>query len=212
MAKFLFERSFEAGGAEAPPRKPPRPTFGEEDMVAAEAQGFERGRAAGREEAQRTIEAVAAQAMSEIAARIASCATTQGAALAECHRDAARLAFLIASKLAPALIEREPTAEIEALIGQCLAEHETEPRLVVRAAGPVVESISPLVDRLAAENGYAGRLVLLPDERLAAADCRVEWADGGMERNSASLMAAIDAAVARYIDAERPASGGRNDG
>ncbi len=212
MAKFLFDHSFDTQTGKRPPRTPARPTFSEEDLAAAEAQAYARGQAAGQAAAQASIEAMAAQAMRVLAERFSACAKAQAAAFDQRRLEAADLAFRIAGKLAPALMEREPRAEIEALVSQCLAEHEGEPRIVIRAAAPAVEDLSPRIDQIAAQSGYAGRIVLLPDERITNADCRIEWADGGAERNTSALNALIEAAVARYIDAGRPASGGKTDG
>ena len=49
---------------------------------------------------------------------------------------------------------------------------------------------------LAASTGFPGKLVILGDESLAGSDCRVEWADGGAERDTARTWQEIEAAVA----------------
>ena len=36
---------------------------------------------------------------------------------------------------------------------------------------------------LTARVGYAGKMIILADNTLEANDCRLEWADGGMERS-----------------------------
>jgi flagellar assembly protein FliH len=38
---------------------------------------------------------------------------------------------------------------------------------------------------------------------IALGDCRIEWADGGIKRDSAAIEAAITAAVLSYIAARR---------
>jgi flagellar assembly protein FliH len=43
---------------------------------------------------------------------------------------------------------------------------------------------------------------------LAPGDCRIEWADGGLTRDSAATAAAIGEAVARYVAARREQSPG----
>ena len=40
---------------------------------------------------------------------------------------------------------------------------------------------------------------MLAEPDIAPGDCRIEWADGGIKRDSAAIEAAIDEAVARYI-------------
>jgi flagellar assembly protein FliH len=43
----------------------------------------------------------------------------------------------------------------------------------------------------------------LGDPGIGAGDCRIEWADGGVNRDAAAANAAIGEAVARYIGARR---------
>jgi flagellar assembly protein FliH len=46
-------------------------------------------------------------------------------------------------------------------------------------------------------------LVVLAQEDIALGDCRIEWADGGVNRDNAAAEAAIGEAVARYVSARR---------
>jgi len=50
---------------------------------------------------------------------------------------------------------------------------------------------------------FEGRLVVLAEPDIALGDCRIEWADGGINRDSASTDAAISAAVHGYVSARR---------
>ena len=55
------------------------------------------------------------------------------------------------------------------------------------------------LDAIAQGHGFAGKFVLLVDESIGPADGRLEWADGGAERNTAHIARAIDAALARAL-------------
>ena len=52
-------------------------------------------------------------------------------------------------------------------------------------------------------HGFAGRLVVLGEPNIAAGDCRIEWADGGVNREAGAADRVIGEAVARYITARR---------
>jgi flagellar assembly protein FliH len=80
-----------------------------------------------------------------------------------------------------------------------LAQVRSAPHVVVRLASGLVESASSRLMKLAEARGYTGRLVLLPEPGLAADDCRIEWADGGVTRERAAIEARIHEAVARYL-------------
>ncbi len=59
------------------------------------------------------------------------------------------------------------------------------------------------LDEIARAHGFEGRLVVLGEPGIGAGDCRIEWADGGVNRDAAAADAAIGEAVARYISARR---------
>ena len=110
-------------------------------------------------------------------------------------RSAARVAAMrtIVAKLVPGLAAKDPLAEVEAFATKCLHEAIDEPRVVLRVAHEIYEPLRERLDALANAAGYAGRIVLLVDDAIAAGDARVEWADGGAERNLAGQCAEIDA-------------------
>ena len=54
-----------------------------------------------------------------------------------------------------------------------------------------------------APRSFEGRLVVLAEPDIALGDCRIEWADGGVKRDSAAAEAAISEAVDGYIGARR---------
>lgn len=165
----------------------------------AEAEGYRRGFAEAMTEAlakieHRTADAVekVAQAMEEIAAELKTLE-------ARLEAEAVEVALAVSRQLAPGLIAREPIAEIERLVSGILAQVRSAPHVVVRLASGLVQSASARLTKLAEARGYAGRLVLLPEPGLAADDCRIEWADGGVTRERAAIEARINEAVARYL-------------
>jgi flagellar assembly protein FliH len=200
--KFLFDDEFGDGrsrGARA------RLTAAEHvaAMKEADAEGYRRGFAEGSAEAlakieQRTALAAekVAQAMGEISAELKTLETRLEA-------EAVEVALAVSRQLAPGLIACEPIAEIERLVSGILAQVRSAPHVVVRLASSLVGSASGRLMKLAEARGYTGRLVLLPEPGLAADDCRIEWADGGVTRERAAIEARINEAVARYLGSSR---------
>lgn len=197
--RYLFDTSFDAPDDAAPARSPAEPRFTLAEIEAARAGGVAAGReAALAEVAQQTEQRIAAaiEALSGEAAQLLAFSQDVAAAT---ERQAVALLRAALHKLAPALCRKDPLAEIEALLAQCLSEALDEPRLVLRVAESVFDLAQPRLAAIAAANGYAGRLVLLADAQLAEPDCRVEWADGGAERDSQRLVAAIDELIATSL-------------
>ena len=199
--KFLFDTAF---AAKAEREQKPKPQFTEEDLVAARGEGQQAGFQMGRESALREVERRAADALEAVAAGLVGIDAAQARAVAELRAEAARVALAIAGRLAPELIARQPLAEVEAVIVECLAQLPTEPRVVVRVAEGLVEALTGRIDELARRVGFSGAVVLLGEPVMAPGDARVEWADGGAERDLGRILRAIEEAVGRYcrIEAE----------
>jgi len=203
--KFLFDTSFEGRSGERAKRADgrPVPTRTEEELEAARQESFRAGHTAGAAEVRAEVETAAAQALAVIGRELAALGRTQSAAIEHIRRESAALAHAIGRKLAPALIQRHPLAEIEVLVRQCLAELHDEPRVVVRASEPMVATLKERIAELSAATAFPGQVVLLPDDALQGSNCRIEWADGGVERDADTLARRLDAAIQRFLEGEK---------
>jgi flagellar assembly protein FliH len=163
------------------------------------------GRAEGLAEGERTATVRAAQAIASAAQNLADHTAAMSAALDDSRhamlRDAVSLAMAVGRKLAHHLIDREPTAEIEALIAECLASLDAVPHLVVRCHPELAEDIREIAQSRISTSGFNGRLVVLGDPDLAISDARIEWADGGVVRETATLEAEIDSRISQFLAA-----------
>jgi flagellar assembly protein FliH len=113
--------------------------------------------------------------------------------------EAVDVAVAVARKLCGELIAREPLGEITALVSDCFAHLVSTPHIVVRINDALYEGAREKIERLAAQNGFQGRLVVLAEPTIATGDCRIEWADGGMVLERATVEAKIDELVGRYV-------------
>lgn len=184
----------------------------EEELAVARALAFDEGRAAGRAEAGRSVENTLAATLDEIADGVSRTLADLDRELGALRVDVARLAVAVAGKLSSRLLARAPLAEVEALIAECLAEHHEEPRIVVRLAEELLDSLRARLDPLVARQGFAGRVILIGEPGFVGADCRIEWPDGGVERRTAVIEAAVAAAVGRFAALSAlPSQGGTRD-
>jgi flagellar assembly protein FliH len=204
--KFLFDQSFDqpdAPRAAAPrraPAPPSEPTFSKADLEAARQQGDEAGRAAAFGEAAQSTEARIAETLSSVAARVEELLAARQRYADEAQRSACETMGVLLRKVVPALSRRAPLAELEALMSDCLRDAFDEPRIVMRVADTLFEPVQRRLGALTAAAGFAGKVVLLADETLGPGDARVEWAEGGAERDARRLMRDIDGALARALD------------
>src|SRR5581483_9712300 len=90
---------------------------------------------------------------------------------------------------------------IAALVTDCLRHLNAAPHVVVRVADPIYPQAREKLDAIAQDLGFAGRLVIMAEPDMKPDDCRIEWADGGLTRDRATVEAAISETVGRYLAA-----------
>jgi flagellar assembly protein FliH len=108
---------------------------------------------------------------------------------------------MIGRKLARHLLDREPTAEIEALLAECLASLDAVPHLVIRCNPDLADAVREIATARIATSGFTGRLVVLGEPDITLGDARLEWVDGGIVRDSTELETQIDTRIAQYLAA-----------
>jgi len=206
--KFLFDTTFEsaakASASKGVEGKPVVKTYTEEELNQARQDGLAAGRKAGQQAAEDSLERQVAQALTSMTQQIAELSKAQAAALERQGREAIEAALTIVRKLYPRLAQAHGMAEIEAVVGESLSRLRNEPRVVVRVADPLLDAVNERVTELAAKAGFEGKIVLIAQDDLQAGDVRVEWADGGAERDSRTLWQQIDAVIERVIGAPCP--------
>ena len=203
-AKFLFDTDFAAGS----PREP-TVTVSEHGakLAEADAAAYRRGFAEGQRDAEAEIGRRIAATFERIAAGIDHAAGALSAIEARLECEAVEVAVAVARKLVPSLIEHEPLAEISALASGCFRELVAAPHVVVRVNEGLYAAVREKIDDIARAQGFGGRLVVLGEPGIAVGDCRIEWADGGVNRDTGVAERAISEAVARYISARRNFAG-----
>ena len=203
IRKFLFDTSFDAEPEPEPeevPSVPPPPPITEADVAAARAEGFAAGHAEGEQSVRARAERDQAMALNLTAERLESFAEAVTSVLPAAETRATEIGMAVARKLLPELLRREGAAEVEALVRDCLRDMFDEPRIVLRVGDTLLDPINERLPALAGRSGFAGRIILLAEEGLTAGDCRIEWADGGVERSAARMWREIEAAVGRCLE------------
>lgn len=212
--KFMFDVDFgppapkrarpmeiapEAPPPEPEPDLPPPPTFTEEDLQVVREAAYEEGRRNGIAEAEETQQALLSAAMDRISNALAGLNDAQAEANDANQQVAARVSMAVLKKMLPAACEEHGFEEIVRTVQECFANVLDEPRIIVRVDSSLVDPLRERLEQSAAEHGFEGRVVVQSDGRVGIGDCRVEWTDGGAERDQGRLMADIEAAVERSL-------------
>ena len=211
QAKFLFDLDFSAPAAD---KRATAVAFAahEAALGEAQAQGYRSGLAAAEAQERTRAERQTAAAYEQIGAALTRSAEELPAITARLEAAAVEVAVAIAQKLAPALIAREPLAEITALVTASLRELTAAPHVVIRIDEGLYAGARERLTEIAQACGFSGRLVVLGETGIAPGDCRIEWADGGLIRDRATTETAIAEAVGRYLAGRHGASDARQEG
>lgn len=165
--------------------------------AAGRAEGLIEGEQSAIASSAKAIAAAAAALSDRVAAMAASVEDSKRAMLA----DAVDLAAAIARKLAGGALAQQPTAEIEALVADCLASLDGVPHLVIRCHPDLAEAVKVIATDRIRTSGFTGRLIVMGEPDLRLGDCRLEWVDGGLVRDTAALNAEIDTTIAAFLAA-----------
>ena len=200
-AKYMFDEDFAPGGVK------PTITMVEHERRSADAEsiahrrGFEAGQAQARTEAADSI----ARALNQIADSMVRINGALTGIETRLEIEAEQVAVSVAGKLAPELVAHEPLTELSALAGDAFRQLVTTPQISIHIGTDIYDAAKEKLEEIARQRGFEGRLSVHPDTTVARGDCRIEWADGGVNRDSARTLAAIDDVVGRYIAARATA-------
>ncbi|HEU0117974.1 MAG TPA: FliH/SctL family protein [Alphaproteobacteria bacterium] len=196
IRKFMFDKSFDGMNTGRAPGAPVPVTLKPEQLEALKKEAFDAGVQAGKKAGHDVQTQTVNALLARVEGRLEE--VMQNLGNIEKDRDASlRNAVLaIAKKLLPDFVAKNGLQEIQALLNDAIAEMVHEPRLVVRIHESEFDTINNRIQEITTQKAYAGKVVVLADAEIAPGDCRIEWADGGVERKAAATMQSIEEAVA----------------
>ena len=173
----------------------------QEDLEREKAAGVKAGHAAGRAEAETESHRIEAEALRHFAELFVTLKRNQEDVLRLATKDAMAVSLTVGRKLAETLVAAHPLEEVEALLAQCMGRLMGEARIVLRVHESILDALQERVGEITRQHGYDGHVILLGDDTIAPGDCRIEWADGGAERDMSQLAGNIDDSITRMVQA-----------
>lgn len=182
---------------ESAPPPPPPPSFSEAELASAKAAAYEEGFLAGKKEGRREVDHESLQIQQD-ANKLTATITARIEALAQEHRDylaarqpdLGRLVLGCGQKLAVEALRKEPLADIEAMIRDCLG-------LLMEAPEVRVEVHPRLQPQLARQFQGQAKVVATPE--MNPLDCRVSWQYGEAVRDIDAIWHQIEQTIDRYF-------------
>ena len=213
LKKFLFDTSFDTpvGRPEKPeeekaneaeesqPEEEIPPTYSEEEVNAAREEGFAAGKKEGIAEAANATQHQIMELLKKMEGQYTKLFRIQNESNAATTRDATAVAVVVARKVLPDLNQRNALGEVERFAEMALEKVIKEPHVVMRVNPLIQGPLAERIDALIAGKEYAGQVKLMADDGIPLGDCRMEWRNGGAERNLAAKMREIDEIIERNL-------------
>lgn len=184
---------------EPEPEPPPPPTFSEEEMESARAEAYVAGRTAALNDSASVTAQALADALAAVGRALNGLPPVIADAAAGISELSAHVAIELCRKMLPATADTFAIQEIETMLAEMMPHLVDQPRLVVRIHPRLAKEAEERLGPVVARSGFEGRLQIIEEANLAPADTRIEWADGGAERNTTRLWDAVDALAARTL-------------
>ncbi|MDX2028085.1 MAG: FliH/SctL family protein [Alphaproteobacteria bacterium] len=208
IRKFMFDRSFEDGKKiHRTPERDRKPVTLRPEQVdalkkAAWDEGFAAGKKAGADEQAHRLQTT----LSQMEGRMLQLIENFQAVHKSQEDELRRAVLAVARKILPDFTSREGLQEIQALLADAIGGMLHEPRLVVRVHESQFDDVNTKIHEITVQKAYAGKVVVLADAGIALNDCRIEWADGGIERNTEAAWQNVENVVAPEPNPNPPPS------
>ncbi len=159
------------------------PSYSKEELDAAvkmaEEKAYEQGRteAIGEEDKKRDLllEDISRQ-LTDIFAGLDKKAT-------EVENSALQFAIELVRKILPTLEKERAEVEVKNFMAQNFANFAGQETLSFAFNPATVTLVADSIGKLAEQNDFEGKIAVHKDDTLGPSDCRIEWKNGGVERN-----------------------------
>ena len=167
------------------------PLFSSEQMNAAQEKAREEGRLSGLEEGRETAWQEAMASIEKQSSDILLSIDTSLKSILEnleqntqtAFSTAIEFALAVCKKAVPALCETNAIEEIRSLFEKNLHFLKDEPKISLRLNPFLADKIKPMLADLIKKEAYSGKITVVRDDAMPVGDCRVEWKNGGLEKN-----------------------------
>lgn len=106
-----------------------------------------------------------------------------------------RFAAQAVRKILPTLEKERAEAEVKTFLADNFANFAMQDSLSFAFNPDTVPLVASALGRLAEQNDFEGKIAVHKDKSLGPSDCRVEWKNGGVERNASKMLNKVEALI-----------------
>jgi flagellar assembly protein FliH len=190
-------------GREGPiPPPPPPPSFSEEEVKAAERDGYKKGFLEGQTDGRKQAEREQADIEVKLLAMLEHY-TNSIAPLFAHYRDMAlqlqenmpKVALAVARKVAGDALAENAHIVITDIAAKACETMMNEPKLTITVRESMGDILEQKLQQIASRLPAATDIIIMRDPDMPAEDCRIEWKQGGMERNTGQMWQQLERVI-----------------
>lgn len=188
---------------EVPPPPPPPPTFSEEELKTAERDGYQRGFIDGivegknqAENTQAEINRTLTTTVETFRQHLAPMFAIYREMLVQQAALLPQIAHSIAKKVAGEALAQDAYANIEAICLRCVNAMLHEPKLLITVHASMARTLEEKITAAAKTLQVVGEITINGDANIAPSNCRIEWKNGAMIRDTEHLWQQVEQVVA----------------
>jgi flagellar assembly protein FliH len=175
------------------------PTFSEEELIAAKAEGFKQGKEEGSQEAAAATEQRILEVLHSLIQKMQSTVQEIEEANATASQNAMSIGASIVKKIFPYLNQRHATDEVEELIQTTIQQVINEPEIRIYLDPSLYEPINKRFLSKTSNIGHNNKIKLISDIKMPEGNCQIEWESGGAFRDTTSMWQQIDSILQRNL-------------
>lgn len=184
---------------EKEPEKEPAPeiiediiTYTEEEVAEKENKARSEGYEAGYKQAKSEQEAERNKLLSEINNHLMMLSADMDSRDKAENNQIISLSKEIIHKLIPVIEKTQAEKLVKSFLEKNFSQFKNESKLAFYFHPETIPYVQEEIARLANIHDYEGKISLHKDEKMQVSDCRVEWENGGVERNSTKMLDKTD--------------------
>lgn len=182
---------------------PAPPSFSEDELKQAEAESYRKGFLDGTKDGHRqaqseqsAIDQQLTQTAEKFAEQIAPLFASYRALALELKQTMPQVALAIAKKVAASALADNAAEVVETMALHCCQTMVGEPKLTVTVHESLAQTLEGKLKDMASRQQNASQINVIGNPDMPLADCRIEWNQGDMERNTEYLWKQIEKVVA----------------
>lgn len=159
---------------------PPPPTFSEEELEAAKAEAYQKGRLDGIDEERKSINQRAHDTIVAYQQGFNQLFNAENMRNQRFAEDCTALCFDALERVFPLLFEGTKNEEFKAFIQEHLQQHIKSSRIIIRVHPNLLEDVQGRMDEALANIPLEGRWTLTEDPQVLEGQCQIQWENGGV--------------------------------